>query len=135
MYGQQYGYRPGIYPDQQARLAALREYQLQQQMQQSIPYPQGPVQIPMQGRLVASIEEAKVAQVPPDGSSIYFPCPSEQKIYVKSMDLNGNAVFETYTLVRDTEAKPCYAEASALEALQARVLELENKLKGASENV
>ena len=134
MYGQQYGYGPGIYPDQQSRLAALREYQLQQQMQQSMPYPQ-PVRVPMQGRLVASIEEAKVAQVPPDGSSIYFPCPKEQKIYVKSMDINGNAIFETYTLVRDTDTKPCYAEASALDELKNRVLELENKLKGASENV
>ena len=139
MYGQQYGFSPGAVPNQQARLAALQQYQMQQQMAQPMPYPQPmmpqPMQVPMQGRMVASIEEAKVAQVPVDGSCIYFPCPSEHKIFVKSMDLNGNAVFETYSLVSDTEAKPCYAEASALEALQARVLELENRLKGASENV
>lgn len=135
MYGQQYGYSAGAVPNQQARLAALQQYQLQQQMQQPMPYSQVPMQMPMQGRLVASIEEAKVAQVPVDGSCIYFPCPSEQKIFVKSMDLNGNAIFETYALVRDTETKPCYAEASALEALTTRVQELENKLKGAAENV
>ena len=143
MYGQQYGYSPGAVPNQQARLAALQQYQMQQQMAQPMPYPQPmmpqpipqPMQVPMQGRMVASIEEAKVAQVPVDGSCIYFPCPSEHKIFVKSMDLNGNAVFETYSLVSDTEAKPCYAEVSALEALQTRVLELENRLKGASENV
>lgn len=134
MFGQQFGFSPGAVPDQQARLAALQQYQMQQQMAQTMPYSQS-MRMPMQGRLVASIEEAKVAPVPPDGSSIFFPCPSEQKIYVKSMDINGNSVFETYTLVRDTEAKPCYAEASALESLQARVLELENKLKGAGENV
>ena len=137
MYGQQY-FSPGAVPNQQARLAALQQYQMQQQMAQPI-YPQPmvpqPMQTLMQGRMVASIEEAKVAQVPVDGSCIYFPCPSEHKIFVKSMDLNGNAVFETYSLVSDTEAKPCYAEVSALEALQTRVLELENRLKGASENV
>lgn len=137
MFGQQFGFSPGAVPNQQARLAALQQYQMQQQMQQPLPYSQQmvPMQMPMQGRLVASIEEAKVAQVPVDGSCIYFPCPSEHKIFVKSMDLNGNSIFETYSLVSDTDAKPCYAEASALEQLQARVQELENKLKGASENV
>lgn len=135
MYGQQYGYSPGAVPNQQARLAALQQYQLQQQMQQPMPYSQVPMQMPMQGRMVATIEEAKVAQVPVDGSCIYFPCPSEHKIFVKSMDLNGNAVFETYSLVNDSEVKPCYAEASALEALQDRVLELEKRLKGAGDNV
>lgn len=139
MYGQQFGFGPGAIPNQQARLAALQQYQMQQQ----VPYPQTmmpqpiaqTMQIPMQGRMVASIEEAKVAQVPVDGSCIYFPCPSEHKIFVKSMDLNGNAIFETYDLVNDTEAKPCYAEASALEQLQARVQELENRLKGVNQNV
>lgn len=139
MFGQQFGYGAGAVPNQQARLAALQQYQMQQQMAQPMPYPQTmisqPMQMPMQGRMVATIEEAKVAQVPVDGSCIYFPCPSEHKIFVKSMDLNGNAVFETYSLVNDSEVKPCYAEASALEALQARVLELENRLKGVGENV
>lgn len=126
MFGQQYGYGPGAVPNQQARLAALQQYQMQQQMAQPMSYPQTMMpQMPMQGRMVATIEEAKVAQVPVDGSCIYFPCPSEHKIFVKSMDLNGNAVFETYSLVNDSEVKPCYAEASALEALQDRVLELE----------
>lgn len=91
MFGQQFGYGPGTVPNQQARLAALQQYQMQQQMAQPMSYPQPmmaqPMQMPMQGRMVATIEEAKVAQVPVDGSCIYFPCPSEHKIFVKSMDL------------------------------------------------
>lgn len=129
MFPQSYPYGVNPYTEQQSRIDAMRQYQNQC-------YPQMPGQPSMmQGRLVASIEEAKVAQVPVDGSCIYFPCPAERKIFVKSMDLNGNAVFETYTLVKNTEAKPCYAEASALEALTNRVMELEAKLKGAGENV
>lgn len=135
----QYGFGPGAVPNQQARLAALQQYQMQQQIQQQYPQQMDPVVQPVSnqifGRLVGSPEEAKVAPVPVDGNNFYFPCPSAHKIFVKSMDLNGNAIFESYVKENEAEPKPAYAEASALEALQKRVLELENKLKGEKQDV
>lgn len=52
------------------------------------------------GRLVSNIEEAKAAQIDLDGSQWYFPCPSENKIYVKSINMQGIPVFAEYVITQ-----------------------------------
>lgn len=101
MYGQfQPGYA-GVIPGVQNRLNNGYGYNCPQS------YVTAQYGAPMQatgaisGRPVGSMEEAKVAQVPLDGSALYFPCPQERKIFVKAMDLNGLSVFQTYALVTD----------------------------------
>ncbi|PWM78688.1 MAG: hypothetical protein DBY32_04195 [Phascolarctobacterium sp.] len=90
----------------------------------------------IKGRVVTSIDEARAAQIDFDGSASYFPCPAERKIYVKSLDLNGNPVFEVYQLTNNgTQQQPVYVENSAFAALQQRVEQLEAALKGVSGNV
>ena len=131
MYGQ---YNPqlamGSMPNMQNR---LNNYPYIQQPISPPNYPSMPA-MPLNGRVVASVEEAKVAQVPMDGSAIYFPCPQEGKIFVKSMDLNGMAVFATYSLVNDVQAKPNYANGDEVAALRLRVDELEKMIKGVGNN-
>ena len=111
----------------------LKQMQRQQQMYQPMPQPQysGGVK----GRMVTSIDEARAAQIDFDGSASYFPCPAERKIYVKSLDLNGNPVFEVYQLMSGNVQQPTYVESSAFAALQQRVEQLEAALKGANNSV
>lgn len=112
----------------------LKQMQRQQQMYQPMPQPQynGGVK----GRMVTSIDEARAAQIDFDGSASYFPCPAERKIYVKSLDLNGNPVFEVYQLMSgNAQQQSTYVESSAFAALQQRVEQLEAALKGANNNV
>ena len=79
MYGLDYPYY-GAVPQMQARLNQLEGYQAQQmqaqQMQQQVS--------PLRGRTVTCMEEVKAAQVMLDGTSAYFPSPSESRIYEKS---------------------------------------------------
>lgn len=100
----------------------------------------------MQGRIVSNIDEAKVAQVPMDGSPIYFPCPAEGKIYVKSMDTNGMAVFNVYSLETNATNVPQPAQYPAntmpevawkekVNKLEQRIELLESLIKGAIASV
>ena len=89
----------------------------------------------IKGRPVTNIEEARAAQIDFDGSTSYFPCPAERKIFAKGLDLNGNPVFEVYQLVNGNVQQPAYVENSAFMALQQRVELLEAALKGANNNV
>lgn len=98
MYGQYNPYM-GATPQMQQRLNYLQ--QQQQQMYQ--PTMQQPMPMALKGRIVT--DEAKAAQIDLDGTSTFFPCPAEGKIYEKSIDLNGTknlfskstSAFSTFT--------------------------------------
>lgn len=113
MYGLDYPYY-GAVPQMQARLNQLEGYQAQQmqaqQMQQQVS--------PLRGRTVTCVEEVKAAQVMLDGTSAYFPSPSESRIYEKSIDLNGNPVYKIYELSKKPIKNP-------VESLEEKVNELE----------
>lgn len=95
-------------------------------MQQMQPMPQI-----MKGRIVASLDEVKAAQIDLDGSFTYFHCPAENCIYAKAIDINGMPVIQTYKLSNDQAAAPKrYADAETVEALQQKVTSLEIYLKG-----
>lgn len=117
MYGLDYPFY-GAVPQMQARLNQLEGYQAQQmqaqQMQQQVS--------PLRGRTVTCMEEVKAAQVMLDGTSAYFPSPSESRIYEKSIDLNGNPVYKIYELSKKPIKNP-------VESLEEKVNELETMVR------
>lgn len=131
MYGQQYAPNPymGATPQMQQRLNYLQQQQMQMYQQPQIPMAQVPQAL--KGRVVTGIDEAKAAQIDLDGSSTFFPCPAEGKIYEKSIDLNGLPVFRVYQLSNPQEQKqPVYAERNSVDRLAERVDKLEKQLQG-----
>lgn len=128
-----YGYNNyGAAPDMRRRLDMMQRQQAYQQ-----PYMTPPVMPPqngINGRIVTSIEEARAAQIPLDGTAVYFPAPAENKIYVKYIGLDGMPVFNVYQIANEVK-QPVYAEAGALQALQQRVAQLESMVKGEVQNV
>lgn len=130
MYGQQYTPNPyvGAVPQMQQRLNYLQQ-QMQMYQQPQMPMSQMPQAL--KGRVVTGIDEAKAAQIDLDGSSTFFPCPAEGKIYEKSIDLNGLPVFRVYQLSNPQEQKQVvYAERSCVDNLIQRVDKLEKQLGG-----
>lgn len=126
MYGQYNPYM-GATPQMQQRLNYLQ--QQQQQMYQ--PTMQQPMPMALKGRIVTGMDEAKAAQIDLDGTSTFFPCPAEGKIYEKSIDLNGLPVFRVYQLSNPQEQKQVvYAERSCIDNLIQRVDKLEKQLGG-----
>lgn len=121
-----YNYYPYQNPYQQ-RLMQLEQQQPYQQAPQALGAPQS---VPMlKGRIVGSIEEARAAQVDLDGSTTYFACPGESKIYTKSIGMNGLPVFAVYALQQNEQDKKIYADSKELAALAQRVEKLEEALK------
>lgn len=127
MYGQYNPYM-GAAPQMQQRLNYLQQQQ-QQMYQPQMPMTQMPQAL--KGRVVTGVDEAKAAQIDLDGSSTFFPCPAEGKIYEKSIDLNGLPVFRVYQLSNPQEQKqPVYAERNSVDRLAERVDKLEKQLQG-----
>lgn len=128
MYGQYNPYM-GAAPQMQQRLNYLQQQQ-QQMYQPQMPMAQMPQQA-LKGRVVTGVDEAKAAQIDLDGTSTFFPCPAEGKIYEKSIDLNGLPAFRVYQLVNQQEQKQVvYAERSYVDNLIQRVDNLEKRLGG-----
>ena len=105
MYGQYNPYM-GATPQMQQRLNYLQ--QQQQQMYQ--PTMQQPMPMALKGRIVTGMDEAKAAQIDLDGTSTFFPCPAEGKIYEKK--------------------QPAYAEQNIVDRLVERVDRLEKQIGG-----
>lgn len=130
MYGQ-YGnystYNMGATPQMQQRLNFL-----QQQQQMQVPqFQMATQQQTLKGRVVTGVDEAKAAQIDFDGSSTFFPCPADGKIYEKFLGLDGLPVFRVYQIVQPQEQKqPVYAERSYVDNLIKRVDNLERALGG-----
>lgn len=79
------------------------------------------------GNIVSSMEEARMREIIPNGTSYYFPSPSENRIYEKSTDLNGQQVFKAYELVELPSVAP--ATTGSVKALEARIQNIENLLQ------
>ena len=52
----------------------------------------------LNGHEVSSIEEARAAQIIPNGMIYYFPSMAESRIYAKTTDMNGGLIFNVYEL-------------------------------------
>ena len=129
MYGQYNPYM-GATPQMQQRLNYLQQQQ-QQTYQQPQMFPTQMSGTYLKGRVVTGMDEAKAAQIDLDGTSTFFPCPAEGKIYEKSIDLNGLPVFRVYQLSNPQEQKQVvYAERSCVDNLIQRVDKLEKQLGG-----
>ena len=87
--------------------------------------------------IVSSVEEAKAREIIPNGTSYFFPSPSENRIYEKSTDMNGQQVFKAYELIELPSVMP--ATTGSVKALEDRIASLENLFKeymmGGKENV
>lgn len=130
MYGQNYGYNSYAYgatPNMRNRLEAM-------QQQYSVPSNYGVQTTMAVGRVVTGLEEARAAQIPLDGTPVYFPSPAENKIYVKYVGMNGTPVFNVYELAGQGQ-QPVYADNATVTALQKRVENLEVLVKGCNSNV
>ena len=66
--------------------------------------PQFPQYRPLKGYMVTSVDEARAAQYDLDGSVTYFPSPAENKIYAKSIDMQGLPVFVEFVPKAPTPA-------------------------------
>ena len=135
-------YSMGATPQMQQRLSYLSQQQFPQQnmgmnpsMQSQMPMNIGnSYAMGLKGRLVTNVEEAKAAQIDLDGSSTFFPCVAEKKIYEKAIDLNGLPVFRVYTLQEDAKGIPTYASNEVVTSLQQRVEQLEQTLQNVLSN-
>lgn len=85
----------------------------------------------LKGRIVTGMEEARAAQIDLDGSVFVFPSLSENKIYTKTIGLDGLPIFETYEKIqpKDTSSK----QADAISSLQKRIDDLEKRVEGVYE--
>lgn len=135
MNGFNYGYRH-IPNDPMQMIYQQRLQSMQQQYQQPYGSMAMPPQGGLKGRIVTGMEEARAAQIDLDGSVFVFPSLSENKIYTKTIGLNGMPIFEVYTKQTEQEQRtPVYAESGVVMALQQRVEVLEKMLRGVGANV
>lgn len=120
-------YLQGATPQMQQRLNYLQQQYRPQQSQPIQQYAGGY----LRGRMVTGMDEAKAAQIEMDGTSTFFPCPAEGKIYEKFLGLDGLPVFRVYQIMQPQEQqKPVYAERSYVDNLIKRVDNLEKALGG-----
>lgn len=87
--------------------------------------------------IVSSVEEAKAREIIPNGTSYFFPSPSENRIYEKSTGMDGQQIFKAYELIELPNVMP--ATTGSVKALEDRIASLENLFKeymtGGKENV
>ncbi len=86
----------------------------------------GPMPSQLPGHIVSSMEEARAQQIIPNGNSYYFPSPSENRIYEKSTDMNGQPIFKVYAMTEIPVERP--VTAACVAALEKRLSELEQAL-------
>jgi len=128
MYGQFGNPFAGAYPNLQNRLSNMEQQyqQYQQPMYQQATLPNIP-QAGLQGKVVTSMEEAKASPIAVDGSLTYFPCPSQDSVFVRFVNEKGMSVFKEYVPKVDTpQAK--YVEENVVNGLVKRIERLEKEL-------
>lgn len=140
MYGQ-----PGYYPSPTVQTAQQRLQMLEAQYPQfagspGVGYPQpavytaAPQQAPsasptIKGRPVSNEEEANAALIDFDGSLFVFLDKAHGKIYTKQLGLDGNIIFQKYSLEEGPPPAPQSSETYVKQAeLDRRLEELNNKL-------
>lgn len=125
MYGNYNPYSYGYSNPMSQRLAELQQQQAYQQYSPNAL--QGPQNVQMlKGRVVASVEEAKAAQVDLDGTTSYFASPGEGKIYTKSIGMNGLPVFVVYEAKQTAAPQQPSGIEERLAVLESKVKELTN---------
>ena len=127
MYGQYNPYM-GATPQMQQRLNYLQQQQ-QQTYQQPQMFPTQMSGTYLKGRVVTGMDEAKAAQIDLDGTSTFFPCPAEGKIYEKLIGLDGLPIFRVYQ-INNSQKQPTYAEQNIVDRLVERVDRLEKQIGG-----
>lgn len=127
MYGQYNPYM-GATPQMQQRLNYLQQQQ-QQAYQQPQMFPTQMSGTYLKGRVVTGMDEAKAAQIDLDGTSTFFPCPAEGKIYEKLIGLDGLPIFRVYQ-INNSQKQPAYAEQNIVDRLVERVDRLEKQIGG-----
>ena len=134
--GYGYGYYGNDTQDIRRRMEEMQRprYQQQPQYQPTI----------ISGCVVTSVEEARAAQIPLDGTKVYFPSVDEKQIYMKYVGLDGAPVFITYEIKEQPvmqhqpqqQAPLIYASQKDVMELKDRIEQLEDLLtKGAKKNV
>lgn len=124
MYGNYGNPYAGAYPNMQNRLNSM-EQQYQQYQQQMLQPTQ--MQTTLMGKIVTSMEEAKASPIAVDGSMTYFPCPAEDKIFIRFFNEKGMSVFKEY--VPKVDAPPTkYADENLVASLVKRIERLEKEL-------
>ena len=73
------------------------------------PQSQTPAAPVLKGRPVSNEQEANAAMIDFDGSLFIFPDKAHGKIYTKQLGLDGNIIFERYSIDQPTEAAPMAA--------------------------
>ena len=73
------------------------------------PQPQTPAAPVLKGRPVSNEQEANAAMIDFDGSLFIFPDKAHGKIYTKQLGLDGNIIFERYSIDQLPEAAPMTA--------------------------
>lgn len=83
----------------------------------------------LRGRQVASVDEVRAAQVDFSGNISYYPCPNQNVIYAKYLDMNtGQAVILEFR--PQPVQQPQYAEMNAVRTLEQRISNIEQALGG-----
>lgn len=77
--------------------------------------------------IVSSVEEAKAREIIPNGTSYFFPSPSENRIYEKSTGMDGQQIFKAYELIELPNVMP--ATTGSVKALEDRIASLESLFK------
>lgn len=136
-YGNGYGY------SMQNALEAQKQY-LQQQMsnidaqlvglQQQQPSNSVTTTSNVMIRIVNSMEEVNNLPCPSDGSSAYYPCPTEKKIYVKHIGNDGKIAITTYSQEIQVSKQDPNATQDRLDSLESRLQTLEAQLLNNSTN-
>ena len=82
------------YPQQQTQQVTQQQpmYQMPSYLRQA------PPQTGLNGRLVASLEEARATSIDFDGSVFYFPDLANRRIYTKQINMDGTASLCVYEL-------------------------------------
>lgn len=120
MYGQFSNPYGCSYPAMQNRLANM------EQQYQQMPYQNQSVGN-LLGKVVTSIEEAKASPIAVDGSLTYFPCPAQDKVFVRFFNERGMSVFKEY--VPKVDAPPAkYVEEGYVANLAKRIERIEKEL-------
>lgn len=107
--------------------SAPQMHQRLMQMEQQQMFSSGNPQPYTVCNMVSSVEEAKAREIIPNGTSYFFPSPSENRIYEKSTGMDGQQIFKAYELIELPNVMP--ATTGSVKALEERLISLENLFK------
>lgn len=99
-------YPPYIYPNFQQQMPVNQIGYFTPQMQQQINQMQQQTQSVLNGKIVESIDNVKLTDVPMDGNSYYFPKADGTEIYSKRWLANGSTEVCVYKRMLNEEQEP-----------------------------